>query len=418
MKFPVRDTKKVWRRFAFVLVCLTSVEANIMAWETVVSPPKLEPKPPPGAIGPTRTFPGVVAWGGFHEGLMVGVAITSPADVKPHFKGYFYVDQTGHNVFGKSFWLCYPFHDGVALIGEDGNLRCIDRNGRYLSEPVFNGVNDDGVSEGVIPVTWRHNYFNNLAAPWGFATPTGEEIIKPQYQNAGPFHEGLAPVCLNDKCGYINKSGRVQIEFKFDAARAFSSGIASVKQGEKWGCINWNGQWVVKPEFDKLRDCHNGAIAAQKGDKWGMIDATAKVVIPMDYDAIGDLSEERVCAKKGVRWGFLDRNGKTVVPFDFFKADNFHEGVAAVMGQNKLDYQLARTAIFISHDGSRLAEREQCLSVQSFSDGLATMVGINETVYILDRNGVVRQELPKGHPIELSNDTRAQDQQPTTTNPK
>ena len=44
---------------------------------------------------------------------------------------------------------------------------------------------------------------------WGYINRSGKLIILPQYEYAGYFHEGLAPVVeVNYKSGYINTSGK------------------------------------------------------------------------------------------------------------------------------------------------------------------------------------------------------------------
>ena len=55
-----------------------------------------------------------------------------------------------------------------------------------------------------------------------------EEIIAPQFENAGIFEDGLAPVKIDGKWGYIDLENNVVISFDYDYACFFSEGYAVV----------------------------------------------------------------------------------------------------------------------------------------------------------------------------------------------
>lgn len=57
---------------------------------------------------------------------------------------------------------------------------------------------------------------------------TYTEYIKPQYDDAQSFSEGLAAVKQNGKWGYIDTDGKVVIPFQYDQAFAFNEGYAVV----------------------------------------------------------------------------------------------------------------------------------------------------------------------------------------------
>ncbi|HEV2668337.1 MAG TPA: WG repeat-containing protein, partial [Blastocatellia bacterium] len=49
---------------------------------------------------------------------------------------------------------------------------------------------------------------------------------------------GLYPVTQNGKWFYINRAGEIAIKPAFDDAHAFSDGLAAVQIGSKWGYID------------------------------------------------------------------------------------------------------------------------------------------------------------------------------------
>lgn len=71
----------------------------------------------------------------------------------------------------------------------------------------------------------------------GFVDKSGQEVVPLQYDYASEFSEGLALVRKNRKYGYVDKLGREVIPLQYEDANKFSDGFAWVKQGGKWGTI-------------------------------------------------------------------------------------------------------------------------------------------------------------------------------------
>ena len=86
---------------------------------------------------------------------------------------------------------------------------------------------------------------------WGYINYEGEVVIKPQFDNAEPFSEGLAAVKIGYKWGYVNQGGGVVIKPQFGEAKSFSKGWASVRidssfrvgSSSKYGAINREGKF-------------------------------------------------------------------------------------------------------------------------------------------------------------------------------
>jgi hypothetical protein len=94
---------------------------------------------------------------------------------------------------------------------------------------------------------------------FGFLDARGNKvIIAPQFDDAQPFSEGLAPVRVGDadsgRWGYVDTTGRMVIQPKFTWAGPFSEGRAAVTVGDllkgKQGYINRAGEMVIEPQFD------------------------------------------------------------------------------------------------------------------------------------------------------------------------
>ena len=66
---------------------------------------------------------------------------------------------------------------------------------------------------------------------YGYIDRSGKMVIPPQFKDAGPFSDGLARVLLGKQGGYIDKSGQLVIKGEeFEEARLFSEGLAAARR--------------------------------------------------------------------------------------------------------------------------------------------------------------------------------------------
>lgn len=77
------------------------------------------------------------------------------------------------------------------------------------------------------------------------------------------FSDGLAPVELGGKWGYVNKSGNVVIPIQYDIAHMFSEGIASVERRGKWEYIDPSGKLAIPASFDAAMPFCGGLAAVE-----------------------------------------------------------------------------------------------------------------------------------------------------------
>ena len=92
---------------------------------------------------------------------------------------------------------------------------------------------------------------------WGYQNVSGVMVIKPKYDQARPFHEGLAAVCRDGKWGFINQQGRITVKLIYQACENYLNGYAVVKRDGKWGAVNSNGVEEVPCQFESPADLQN-----------------------------------------------------------------------------------------------------------------------------------------------------------------
>jgi hypothetical protein len=95
---------------------------------------------------------------------------------------------------------------------------------------------------------------------------TGGEITDMAFERILGFAEGLSAVRIEGRFGYINKSGDVVIPPSFDLAGPFAFGLAEVLVGTKTGIIDRDGNWVVTPRFGRAVPISPEILVAFEGD--------------------------------------------------------------------------------------------------------------------------------------------------------
>lgn len=135
-------------------------------------------------------------------------------------------------------------------------------------------------------------------------------MIEPRFDNARKFSEGLAPVSIGGKCGYISKDGNMVIPFRFETAHPFKEGLAAVLLNGKFGYIDNTGKSVIPYRFENAGDFSEGLAPAMLNGKYGYIDRSGKSAIPYKYDDAllfnYGIAKVRIDGKDG----YIDKSGK------------------------------------------------------------------------------------------------------------
>jgi WG containing repeat len=148
--------------------------------------------------------------------------------------------------------------------------------------------------------------------------------------------QSLLPIVQNGKWGYIDRTGKLTISAQFEEAGPFSEGLAAVEVGGKWSYIDRTGKLAVKPQFSYAREFIDG-LAMTTGN---FIDRTGKLLTPNGFDSVDEFSEGLARVGNNKRGstskfpnnhGYIDRTGKLVIPIRFGQmAGSFHDGRARV----------------------------------------------------------------------------------------
>lgn len=271
-----------------------------------------------------------------------------------------------------------------------------DSSGKFVIKPQFE---------------WADVFHNGMAVVilggnMGYIDPTGKFIIKPEFDMIYSFSGDLAMIKDNGRYGFIDRSGRLVVEPRYEAAESFSNGFAPVKLNGRWGFINQNGEMVIEPQYSSVSKFTEGLarVTTAEGIK-GYIDSQGQLVLKCKFDGIGSFCEGLafcVDIKMGgqvYRCGYIDKTGKIVIKQEFDDLQGFCEGLAGAGKSNrgkafvdgKLNLRPKVQWGFIDKSGKFVIE-PQYDAVKPFCEGKA-IVQLNEKYGYIDKTGKALTEI-------------------------
>jgi hypothetical protein len=208
------------------------------------------------------------------------------------------------------------FHDGLARVEINGKTGFIDKTGKLVILAKFTYAYP--FAEGLASITESPSGDNG----WGYIDTAGKFIVEPQFQWGSSFSDGLAPVKLNQKCGYINRTGTIVLQPPFTAGEKdcatvwgdFSEGLSRWKIGKKYGFIDRTGEIVIEPKFDLADHFSEGLAIVRISKKWGYINRTGKMVIELNRKFHGEDFHHGLAfgRTEDGDYGYIDKSGKYV----------------------------------------------------------------------------------------------------------
>lgn len=302
-----------------------------------------------------------------------------------------FIDRTGKILIEPRFQGANNFSEGLAVVAlSNGGYKegYIDHNGKLVIAAQFDSARD--FHEGLAAVGFDTEKTRKACDDcdpnqhWGYVDRTGIIVIKPQYHHAGDFSEGLAAVETDDgKWGFIDKNGRAVVTFAYGYASRFSEGLACVMNGKKFGYLDRTGRMVIKPQFSRCSDFSEGLARVRVGGKavspmdWSnttsgepgglrYIDKTGRTIARLDAESSGEFSEGlasfEVKKSETLYCGYIDKSGKAVITPQFGECGKFSDGLALILLNGKWGY--------IDRSGKVLFTTPYALA-WDFSDGLA-----------------------------------------------
>jgi hypothetical protein len=239
-----------------------------------------------------------------------------------------FIDKSGNTVIEPKYDFAFYFSEGIACVKVGDKWSYIDKTGKMVIEAKFDKARQ--FSEGLAAVS--------VKGKWGYIDKSGKTEIALQFEypevweRTFRFSEGLAATWFDGKWGYINKKGETVIKPGFDGASDFSEGLACVSVGAvydkekkdfvkpgKWGFINKKGEMVIKPQFSGGGRFSEG-LAAVTTFEWEMvfIDRKGNIAFPVEFQHVATLIRPAgflgglAGGFTDGKWGYIDKTGKYI----------------------------------------------------------------------------------------------------------
>jgi WG containing repeat len=307
---------------------------------------------------------------------------------------------------------------------------------------------DDAAKQQAPPIAAFRN--EESLGKYGFINRWGVIVLKPHWDYAADFVDGLACVQWKGTFGFLEPSGRCRFTLPagtrrfrdlsegmiwflsdkenrwglcddqghvilaptYDDVKPFSGGLAAVNVGAKvddsggqfggkWGYVNKKGEVVVPIECSFAGSVSDGLALVSDSTGRRFLDKSGKAAISVEYEhSVGDFREGLAPvhvdrSRAGNEWltRFIDRQGKTALTVDGF-AGEFHEGLAVLLVRGgEAQSEDNRSYGYIDHAG-KVVIRPRFAEAHDFSEGLAavrtkktTVYGMGDTWGYIDQTG-------------------------------
>lgn len=198
---------------------------------------------------------------------------------------YGLIDGKGKVVLSAIYDKISFVQDGLAMIVMDNEIGYIDSLGTVLIAPKF-----ETFANSII-----HGQFLNGTAivksrgKMGLIDQAGKFYVKNQYAQLGRNSEMIA-YSKGKLWGFIDKAGRMKIKPTYQWAESFSNGLAIVAIEGKQGVIGKDNKEVLAIEYDEISHLDNQFYLLEKGEKYGLANKAGTIVVPLEYKEVRQLN--------------------------------------------------------------------------------------------------------------------------------
>ena len=217
---------------------------------------------------------------------------------------------------------------------------------------------------------------------YGYINKYGKVVIKPQYDWAGDFHEGIAVVKIEKgRFGFINQSGNLLYECdgcsSFDD---FSEGLITVEFKKPYGTcfLDKFGNNIFGRSFWWASDFHEGFAAVEYcwQGKTGFIDKTGNLIIDTLYTCTWRFSDGYTTGykKDEGKWGIIDTTGRFVpVSSNIVPERYFNNGLNMILDTTSTNGDLSKSKWGYMNTKGNIVIRPKFIRAKEFSEGLAAV---------------------------------------------
>jgi len=216
----------------------------------------------------------------------------------------------------------------------------------------------------------------------GLINSLGEVIAEPAYDQIGFFHQGHAPVRLNNLYGVISDTGKLRIPIRYDEILLDGEAnlLFPVKKNNYWGFCTLDGAEQIPCVFDDATPFHEGVAGVKiEGEAWRYIDEKGIVLFSSsksnsDEPQVFSCDRMLVEVVKGSEfedglYGYCDKSGGLVIESRFpFAADRFYCNRAHVRSGGKFGVIATDGRFVVEPKYARIWAYDQSMAVAMLSE--------------------------------------------------
>ena len=244
-----------------------------------------------------------------------------------------YINSRGRYLVKPRFERAHAYSNGLALTSDSKEGRCEWLNLQGKVAVKYQSFGCGAFRNGLAPVL--------VGDKWGFIDFKGRLVLQPRWGRVHAFSEGRARVLVNGSYGFIDTAGRAMVKTKYHDAHDFSGGLAAVLTDDGWGFVNKRGRWKIKPRYnDVARGGFQSGLAAVEVDgRWGYITPRGRMAIKPTYYLASAFSEGRAAVMfdklTGLKTGYINIYGSLVVKAAYDQGDDFDHSLAVVSAEDR-----------------------------------------------------------------------------------
>lgn len=236
-----------------------------------------------------------------------------------------YINEEGKGRISCSYQTATAFtEDGLAAIKDENGECCIvnTEGDRKEADMAQRAIEDcQALSEGRMAI--------RLGGQYTFVKKDYSDAFG-QYEAAGNFSNGIAPVRSQGKWNLINTKGEkvtedIYEDVKMDELKiAFRQDRAFVKKGGGYILIDTKGGQIGDTAYEDACPFNEEGYAAVKvSGKWTFINTKGEIVIKRQFDEARSFSHSYAAVKNGGKWGYINENGEFFLECQFQGASDF-----------------------------------------------------------------------------------------------
>lgn len=166
--------------------------------------------------------------------------------VKNENDAWQYLSLDSKKLVGEEYKNCSSFVNDKAVVSDGKSWSLVDKKFKKVSDKKFSDVklhsNGEFIGSDIMIASDKDGYhmYDEKGKAMNSFSAKDMDVCKGEY---------IAYQSDKGKWGFVDKKGKVVLKPVYDEAKSFSNGLAAVKTGDSWGFINDKFEEVIKAQF-------------------------------------------------------------------------------------------------------------------------------------------------------------------------